>query len=217
MMNKEFDVILFDLDGTLTDPGEGITNSVAYALNKYGIVNTDRTELYPFIGPPLYASFMKYYGFTEEEAVKAVDYYREYYKDKGIFENRLYDGIDDVLKRLTEAGKVLLVATSKPEVFAKRILSYFGIDKYFAVIAGATMDGSLIEKSDIISYAFKNSGFSKENALMVGDRSFDILGAKEQGVTSAGVLWGYGSLEELKSAGADMIFERVEDIEKILL
>ncbi len=216
-MTKSFDVILFDLDGTLTDPGEGITNSVAYALNKYGIINTDRTELYPFIGPPLYASFMKYYGFTEEEAIKAVDYYREYYKDKGIFENRLYEGIEKSLKKLNEAGKTLLVATSKPEAFAKRILDYFGIEKYFSVIAGATMDGSLIEKSDIISYAFKCSGLSKEKALMVGDRSFDILGAKEQGVTSAGVLWGYGSFEELQNAGADIIFERVEDIEKILL
>ncbi len=216
-MKKSFDVILFDLDGTLTDPGEGITNSVAYALNKYGIVNTDRTELYPFIGPPLYASFMKYYGFSEEEAIKAVDYYREYYTDKGIFENRLYDGIADCLKRLTEAGKKLLVATSKPEIFAKKILAHFDIEQYFTIVVGATLDGHLIEKSDIISYAFKNSGLSKDNAMMVGDRSFDILGAKEQGVTSAGVLWGYGDREELETSGADIIFERVEDIEKILL
>ena len=216
-MNKSFDVILFDLDGTLTDPGEGITNSVAYALNKYGIVNTDRTELYHFIGPPLYDSFMKYYGFSLEKAHQAVEYYREYYKDKGIFENKLYDGIENCLKKLKEADKKILVATSKPEIFANKILAHFGILKYFDVVAGATLDGRLIEKSDIISYAFKNSGLSKENALMVGDRSFDVLGAKEQGVTSAGVLWGYGSLSELKDAGADLIFERVEDIEKALL
>ncbi len=214
---KNFDIILFDLDGTLTDPGEGITNSVAYALNKYGIVNTDRTELYPFIGPPLYASFMKYYGFSEEEALRAVEYYREYYTDKGIFENRLYEGIADCLERLYASGKKLLVATSKPEIFAKKILAHFGIEKYFYLVAGATLDGHLIEKSDIIDYAFKSSGLSKDSALMIGDRSFDILGAKEQGIASAGVLWGYGDAYELENAGADMIFKRVEDIEKTLL
>ncbi len=214
---KSFDIILFDLDGTLTDPGEGITNSVAYALNKYGIINTDRTELYSFIGPPLYASFMKYYGFTEEQAHKAVDYYREYYTDKGIFENKLYVGIDNCLKSLYTSGKKLLVATSKPQIFAEKILSHFGIDKYFHIVAGATLDGSLIEKSDIIDHAFKSSGLSKTSALMIGDRSFDILGAKAQGIASAGVLWGYGDIDELENAGADIIFKRVEDIEKFLL
>ena len=214
---KNFDMILFDLDGTLTDPGEGITNSVAHALAKYGIINTDRSELYPFIGPPLYASFMKYYGFTEEESHKAVEYYREYYRDKGIFENKLYSGIEECLKKLKEAGKTVLVATSKPEIFANKILAHFGIDKYFDIVAGATLDGKLIEKADIINYAFEKCGLEKSTAIMIGDRSFDVLGAKEQGIASAGVLWGYGSREELENSGADYLFERVEDIDKALL
>ena len=135
-----FDTILFDLDGTLTDPGEGITNSVAYALRKYGIEVSDRSELYKFIGPPLKDSFMKYYGFDEDKAEEAIAYYREYFRDTGIFENRVYEGVEDMLRGLQANGKRIVLATSKPEEFAIRILEHFGLRKYFTVVAGASMD-----------------------------------------------------------------------------
>ena len=137
-----YDFILFDLDGTLTDPGVGITNSVAYALRKWGIEVEDRKELYTFIGPPLSASFAKYYGFSEEDSLKCVDYYREYFGDIGIFENEVYDGIHDLLTHLKETGKTLVLATSKPEQYAKRILEHFDLAKYFDYVSGASMDES---------------------------------------------------------------------------
>ena len=139
--------LLFDLDGTLTDPGIGITNSVAYALEKYGIKTDDRTQLYKFIGPPLQDSFAEFYGFSQEEAKMAVQYYREYYKEKGIFENKLYDGMEHLLQSLCEAGKKLFVATSKPEAFAIQILKYFSLNQYFTYIAGSNMDGTRDRKS----------------------------------------------------------------------
>lgn len=215
---KDFKYILFDLDGTITDPGEGITNSVAYSLKTYGIEVADKKELYTFIGPPLYASFMKYYGFSEEQSIEAVARYREYYSDKGVFECTLYDGIERLLARLSAEGKKIILATSKPELFAVKILAHFGIDKYFYHVAGATMDGHRIEKADVIEYAFKNLGITdRENAVMIGDREYDIIGAKQCGISSIGVTYGYGSREELQNAGAELLCERVEDIEKSLL
>ena len=145
-----YDIILFDLDGTLTDPGEGITNSVAYALGKYGIEVTDKKELYKFIGPPLKDSFMKYYGFSEEEAIKAIEYYREYFRDTGIFENKVYEGVEDMLSTIKESGRRIILATSKPEEFAVRILQHFGLKKYFNVVAGASMDSSRSKKGIVV-------------------------------------------------------------------
>lgn len=209
----KYEVVLFDLDGTLTDPGVGITNSVAYALEKYGILNEDRTELYKFIGPPLHESFEAFYGFSKEKAMEAVAYYREYYSDRGIFENMVYEGIEELLAQLKEAGKTLLVATSKPEMFARMILEHFGLTKYFDYIAGSNMDGSRTKKDEVISYALMAGNVTDlSKAVMVGDREHDILGAKKVGVDSIGVLYGYGSMEELINAGADMIVERVGDI-----
>ena len=214
---KKYDYIFFDLDGTITDPGEGITNSVAYALKKFGIENTDRRELYPFIGPPLYASFMKYYGFSEEEAHTAVDYYREYYADKGIFENRLYDGVEDLLDKLQKSGKKIILATSKPEIFAKKILHHFDIDKYFNYIAGATLDSKRVEKADVIRYAFEQLGIDEGGSVMIGDRNFDIIGAKQTGLMAIGVLWGYGDEDELQGAGEDFIAHTIKDLEEFLI
>ncbi len=215
---KNYDIILFDLDGTVTDPKEGITNSVAYSLKSYGIEVEDKNELCKFIGPPLYASYMKYYGFSEEKAIEAVDRYREYYSVKGIFECFLYPFMETLLKNLNKAGKTVVIATSKPEYFARQVLEHFGVDKYFYHIAGATMDGHRIEKADIIKYAFNNMGITDmSKAVMIGDRKFDILGAKVLGMDSIGVTYGYGSREELTKAGATYICEGVEDIEKILL
>ena len=215
---KDFKYILFDLDGTITDPGEGITNSVAYSLKTYGIEVADKKELYTFIGPPLYASFMKYYGFSEEQSIEAVARYREYYSDKGVFECTLYDGIEGLLEKLSAEGKKIILATSKPELYAVKILKHFDLYKYFYHVAGATMDGHRIEKADVIEYAFKNLGITdRENAVMIGDREYDIIGAKQCGISSIGVTYGYGSREELQNAGAELLCERVEDIEKSLL
>lgn len=211
-----YNTVLFDLDGTLTDPGKGITNSVAYSLKKFGIETEDRNELYKFIGPPLYESFMKYYGFSKEKAETAVSYFREYFRDTGIFENEVYDGIENLLNALSSSGRKIILATSKPEEFAKRILVHFGLDKYFDFIAGATMDSSRVRKGDVIAYALSESGCSADNAVMIGDKMHDIQGAKEHGLASIGVLFGYGSKEELENAGADFIAETVEDIMKFI-
>ncbi|MBQ8764137.1 MAG: HAD family hydrolase [Clostridia bacterium] len=211
-----YNTVLFDLDGTLTDPGQGITNSVAHALKKFGIEVEDKKELYKFIGPPLHDSFMKYYGFSDEEAEKAIVYYREYFRDIGIFENAVYDGIENLLKGIKASGRKIILATSKPEEFAVRILVHFGLDKYFDCMAGATMDTSRSKKGDVIAYALKESGCKAEDAVMIGDRLHDILGAKENGLDSIGVLFGYGDREELENAGADYIAETVEDIIKFI-
>ncbi len=214
MNNKSY--ILFDLDGTLTDPGEGITNSVAYALRKFGIAVEDKKSLYSFIGPPLIDSFTKYYGFSKQQAVKAVEYYREYYREKGIFENQLYDGIPELLKRLCKAGKTVILATSKPEPFAKQILEHFGIDQYFHFVAGATMGETRTKKSEVIAYALERCGISaKEKTVMIGDREMDILGAHSMGLEAIGVLYGYGDRGELETAGADRIVQNVEELRKI--
>lgn len=200
---RMYDNLLFDLDGTLTDPGEGITNSVAYALKKWGIEVSDRSELYKFIGPPLVCSFMQYYEFSQSEAEQAVVYYREYFKDIGIFENQVYDGVTDMLESLQAAGKKIILATSKPEVFAKRILEHFELEPYFDCVAGATLDGTISEKADVIAYALKSSNITdKSRTVMIGDRKHDIIGARANGLDSIGVLYGYGSLEELQMAGA---------------
>lgn len=207
--------VLFDLDGTLTDPGEGITNSVAYSLKKFGIDVADKKELYKFIGPPLVDSFMNYYGFSEEKAELAVEYYREYFRDTGIFENRVYDGIPELLAEIKESGRKIVLATSKPEAFAKRILAHFELDKYFDVAAGATMDTSRSKKSDVIKYALELCGNpDKTQTVMIGDRKHDIIGAKQNGLDSIGVLYGYGDFDELHAAGADYIAESVADIIK---
>ena len=213
-----YQTVLFDLDGTLTDPGTGITNSVAYALEKYGIQASDRTQLYKFIGPPLQDSFEMFYGFSKEDAKKAVGYYREYYREKGIYENKLYEGMDELLKMLSDAGKKLLVATSKPEEFAVRILDYFDIRKYFAYTAGANMDGSRSKKAEVISYALEAAKVSDiASSVMAGDRQYDVYGAKALGMDAIGVLYGYGSREELEAAGADQLAEHPADIAKIII
>jgi len=212
-----YEYILFDLDGTLTDSGIGITNSVMYALDKYGIKVSDRSELRRFIGPPLRDSFENYYGLSKEEAKIAVEYYREYYRDKGIFENLVYDGLEGLLKRLKDNSKILIVATSKPEVFAKQILEHFDIAKYFTYIAGSNLDGTRVKKDEVIKYALESCNIiDLSKAIMIGDRENDIIGAKEVGINSIGVLFGYGDRYELEKAGADFIVDTVADIGEIL-
>lgn len=214
---KNYQTVLFDLDGTLTDPAVGITNSVMHALKKYGITVEDRRELYKFIGPPLHESFEKYYGFSRGEALQAVEYYREYYRDKGIYENVVYDGVEDMLKSLCESGKKIILATSKPEVFAREILRHFNLDKYFYYAAGANLDGTRTNKAEVIEYALHEGGVAdKSTAVMVGDREHDIIGANKNGLDSIGVLFGYGTRTELEAAGAAYIAETVEKINDIV-
>ncbi len=210
--------IFFDLDGTLTDPGVGITNSVAYALEKFNIHIEDKRSLYKFIDPPLIDSFSEFYGFDREKALLGVEYYREYFSTKGIYENSVYEGIENLLSRLKNNGYFVALATSKPEIFAKRILDYFNLSKYFDVIAGSTLDTERNTKSAVIEYALTQANISdKTSVVMVGDRKHDIIGAKENGISSIGILYGYGDYDELNSAGADYIINTVEDLENFLL
>lgn len=208
-----YQYIFFDLDGTLTDPGIGITNSVMYALKKWNIEVADRSELYKFIGPPLVDSFEKYYGFSKEEAEQAVVYYREYFREKGLYENTIYDGSEKLLSDLKASGKKVVLATSKPQEFAEIILKHFQIDRYFDVVASATMDGTRSKKTDVILYALAACGIEdKSQVVMVGDREHDIIGAKNAGLDSIGVLCGYGDREELETAGATHVVEKIEDV-----
>lgn len=212
------DFILFDLDGTLTDSATGVINSVMFALKKFDIEVTDRSELYKFIGPPLWESFKRYYGLSDEDTNRAADYCHEYYSVKGIYENRIFEGLDDLLKLLNTNGKTLIVATAKLESHAKRILDHFGIAKYFTFVAGGKIDGTRAKKDEVISYALECCSISdRSKVIMIGDREHDIIGAKKNGIHSMGVLYGYGSREELESAGADYIVECVADIGKLLL
>lgn len=207
---------LFDLDGTLTDPGIGITNSVMHALEKFNIHVSDRKELYPFIGPPLVDSFEKYFGFDEKRALQAVEYYREYFREDGIFENVVYEGIPEMLGELKNRGAIVALATSKPYEFSVRILDHFDLHQYFDFVGAATMDGRISRKADVISHLIDKLGENeKSSILMIGDRDQDIDGAKANGLQSAGVLWGYGSREELMDAGADYIVSAPSDIVNI--
>ena len=208
-----YEYLFFDLDGTLTDPAEGITNSVVHALKKWGIEVGDKRELYCFIGPPLSASFKKYYGFSDSEALLCVEYYREYFRDRGIFENKVYGGIPELLERLRSEGKKIVLATSKPEIFAKQILDHFDLTKYFDFVAGASMDESRNKKADVIRYAIDSLEIKDVSAvLMIGDREQDMTGARANGLDALGVLYGYGDRSELEGAGAKCVAETVEDI-----
>ncbi|HEM3216954.1 TPA: HAD family hydrolase [Streptococcus suis 2524] len=212
-----YQTILFDLDGTLTDSGQGILNSVAYALEKMGIEEPDTANLNRFIGPPLYESFSRFYQLNPEDTQSAVDAFRVYFKEKGMFENQLYPGIIPLLEELRTAGKTLVIATSKPEIFAKQILEHFGITHYFDVIAGASLDSSRISKADVIGYAINQLEAFPKHAVMIGDREHDIEGARMHQLPAIGVLYGYGSKQEFEKARATMIVETVQDLKRVLL
>lgn len=213
-----YEIILFDLDGTITDSGLGITNSVAYALKKMNIEIGNRSTLYKFIGPPLRESFMQLYNVPEDHIKTAIAFYREYYQDKGMFENKVYEGIEELLKALKTSNKKLVVATSKPELFATKILKYFNLTQYFDAICGANMDETRIKKDEVIQYAIETVGATDTSRiLMVGDREHDVLGAKKHKIDVAGVLFGFGSRDELKEAGATYIVKDVSELKKICL
>lgn len=214
---KKYNTVMFDLDGTLIDSGEGITNSVMYSLAKFNITVSDRSELYKFIGPPLQYSFETFFGFSEEKAQQAVKYYREYYREKGVFQNTVYDGVEELLKTLNSCGKSIVLATSKPEEFAKKILENLGFAEYFKCIAGADLGGARAEKKEVMLYAVECCGNpDRSEIVMIGDRRFDIAASDELGIDSIGVLYGYGTYDELKNAGAVYIVEKAEDIAELI-
>ncbi len=208
--------IFFDLDGTLTDPAEGILNCIEHSIKKLGLF-AKREELKCFIGPPLLDTYMKFFNIPRETAEKAVEYYRERFSVTGLFENKLYAGIPEALKRLKDSGKHLVIATSKPEIYTKRITDHFGITEYFDFIAGALLDHSRVEKADVIAHAVRELSADVEGSVMIGDRKFDIEGAAENGIKGYGVLWGYGSQKELALSGAEKCFETVSEMTDFLI
>ena len=212
------DIILFDLDGTLTDPKEGITNCVKYALESVGIYENDMGKLMRFIGPPLVDSFMEYYGYGRDEALRLVEKYRERFSTIGLFENALYDGVEEMLKKLKSEGKTLVLATAKPIIYAKRIMEHFDIAKYFDIMCGAELDGSVNHKHEVIELALKKlNNPDKARAVMVGDRKQDIDGAKLNGIKAIGVRFGYAEEGELEDAGSDYIAKDMEELTELLV
>jgi len=209
--------VLLDLDGTLTNPKLGITKSIQYALKAYQIIEDDLDSLCKYIGPPLWVSFKEYHGIREDQIDAVIEKYREYFAVTGMYENEVYDGIEDCLAKLKKEGKVLIVATSKPEIFAKKILEHFGLDGYFTDICGLTLDGSRSTKEAVIRYALEKNNITDVNSVvMVGDRLHDIEGAKAVGIASVGVLYGFGSHEELEEYKADWIVESVDELYEVV-
>lgn len=214
---KQYDYLLFDLDGTITDSESGITRCVEYALNHFGIQVNDLRELSRFIGPPLLDSFKDFYHFTDEQAAIATAKYRERYTDKGIYENELYPGIKELLAEAVRQGKTVILATSKPEIFARRILDYFELSSYFSFVAGSGLDGSLHTKTDVINYILQSNNITDlSSVVMIGDRKHDIIGAKNVGIDSIGVLYGFGDYEELAQAGATYIVKDMAELRNLL-
>lgn len=209
----KYKYILFDLDGTLTDPKEGITKSVQYALKKNDILIENLDLLEKFIGPPLKGAFIEYFNFSEEQALRAIEYYREYFRGKGIFENKIYEHIEYLLCSLKKLGLNLIVATSKPTVFSELVLKHFNLDMYFDAIVGSDLDGTRSKKGEVIRYIIDKYNIANiEQVVMVGDRKYDIIGAKENSIDSIGVSYGYGSKEELNNAGPTYIVNNVIDL-----
>lgn len=213
-----FDYLFFDLDGTLTDPAEGITNSFIHAYKYFEMEVPDYKTLCSYIGPPLLDTFRSSFGFSEEKAKEGVKVYREYFSTKGLFENLVYEGIPSLLENLLKNGKTLVVATSKPEIYSIQILKHFDLSKYFTFICGSNEDESRSKKDEVIKYALEKCQISdKSKVLMIGDRMHDIIGAKKNNIKSCGVLYGYGNKEELINAGADFIASTLNDVKNICL
>lgn len=203
-MTKSYDVLLFDMDGTLIDSAPGIMKCLRHALDTMGYDMPERPER--FLGPPLYDSFAEYCGMNGEQVLEAVRIFRERYRDKGLFECSVYEGVPEMLRQLRASGKRLMVATSKVAVYAERILERFGLAEYFEFVGGAELGGTRNEKWEVVEYVLGSAGITdRSDVLMIGDRKHDVIGAKKCGISCMGILWGYGSEEELLSAGADYI------------
>jgi len=213
-----YDILLFDLDGTLTDPKIGITKSVNYALQKFGREVDDLDQLIPFIGPPLLDSFIQYCGLTDEQAYQAIGYYREYFSVTGLFENAVFPGIKLLLTELVRQQKRLFIATSKPTDFSERILAHFGLAAYFERVVGSNLDGTRVNKAEVIAAVLSEIPLTnRQQTVMIGDRLHDILGAKICGLDSIGVAYGYGGTQELSRAGATYIVNTVSELSHFLL
>lgn len=212
-----YEILLFDLDGTLTDPKIGITSSVQYALQKMGIVADDIEKLTPFIGPPLLNSFKEFYQMSDEEAKQAIVYYRERFAVKGLYENQVYLGMNGLLDNLYKQGKILIVATSKPTEFSVKILEHFNLFQYFTAIIGSNLDGTRTDKGDVIEYALTNKDLAERSKIvMVGDRKYDVIGAKRNGIDAIAVTYGYGSYDELVAAEPNHIVSSVKELSILL-
>ncbi len=213
---RTYTTILFDLDGTLTDPQIGITRSVQYALRHYAIEIEDLNTLLPFIGPPLHESFQRYFHFDEQTSKEAVRYYREYFSETGIFENSLYPGIGAMLEGLSRHA-VIYMATSKPTIFAAKIAGHFQIAPYFKAIAGSNLDGSRTNKAEVIRHVVEQHALDVHQCIMVGDREHDVIGAKTNAMDSVGVLYGFGSREEINSIDPTYVVATVAELHQHLL
>lgn len=209
--------VLFDLDGTLTDPREGITRSIQYALGKLGIDEPDLGKLEHFIGPPLLKAFMQFYDFDEAKAWDAVNFYRERFKVTGLYENRVFDGVTPLLETLSGQGRELYIATSKPWIFAREIARHFDFDRHFKVIYGSELDGTRTDKVDLIAHLVAEEGLDPSTTLMIGDRKHDLIGAKRNGLDAAAVGYGFGSLEELSAEHPAYYFETLAELHQAFL
>lgn len=213
-----YDHILFDLDGTLTEPKIGITKSVQYALAKFNIYEDSLDKLTPFIGPPLLESFMEFYNFSEDDARKAIEYYRERFSKVGMYENAVFEGIPEMLAELRRLGKKLVVATSKPTVYSVKILEHFNLYQYFDAVIGSNLDGSRVEKSEVIEAVLVELGdIDRSRTIMVGDRKHDVMGARANGLKVIAVAYGYGTPEELREAEPDNIAASVAELKELLV
>ncbi|MDG9782781.1 HAD family hydrolase [Metapseudomonas otitidis] len=206
--------ILFDLDGTLTDPREGITRSVQYALAQLDIHEPDLAQLEHFIGPPLLQCFMQTYGLSEARAWDAVNHYRDRFKVTGLYENRVFDGVDPLLARLAQQGRTLYIATSKPTVFAREIARHFGFDRHFRHIYGSELDGTRTHKVELIAHLLAEEGLDPADTLMIGDRKHDLIGANQNGLHAAGVGYGFGSREELMAEAPTYYFATLGELDR---
>lgn len=209
-----YKAFFFDLDGTLTESGEGITKSVQYALEKIGKPEEDLEKLKVFVGPPLMEQFMKYAGVDEATGRKAVEFYRERYEVKGIYENHPYESVEEMLQELKRKGYILAVASSKPEYYVTQILDYFKLSSYFDVVVGSEMNGARTSKSEVIEEALKRINMSdkRNEVLMVGDKEHDVLGARAAGLDCVAVAYGYGTQEELTEANPLKIVDSVDEL-----
>jgi phosphoglycolate phosphatase len=215
---KKYRYIFWDLDGTLSDSALGIVNAAVYALGRMGTEFADREMLKKLVGPPLSESFEKYFGYTPEQTGRAVALFRAYYQEKGIYENTMYPGIEALLGKLRDNGQISVVATSKPEPHARAILKRYGIDRYFQHIAGSTLDNMRTHKEEVIAYALASCGITDSSeAVMVGDRAHDAIGAKLNGMDCIGVLYGYGERGELIENGVVALAADIGELGRILL
>lgn len=213
-----YETILFDLDGTLTDSGLGITKAAQYALSQMGYEVPERESLFCFIGPPLHSSFRKFYGMDEPTSVEAVRQFRVYYNQMGgILENQVYDGVREMLAQLKAAGKRLCIATSKPDAAAKQVMHHFGLDEFVPDIVGGTDDPDRNTKGKVIAYVLRTFGIDPATAIMVGDREHDVHGATENNIPCIGITWGYGDRAELEGAGAAVTFDTPGEVLEYIL